>query len=53
MNEEKFTEVSYTSWGQRIKNAITGILLGLVFFLCAFPLLFWNEGRAVKNGIWF
>ena len=49
MNEEKFTEVSYTSWGQRIKNAITGILLGLVFFLCAFPLLFWNEGRAVKR----
>ena len=49
MNEEKFTEVSYTSWGQRIKDSITGILMGLLFFLCAFPLLFWNEGRAVNR----
>ncbi|WP_319521607.1 TMEM43 family protein [uncultured Desulfosarcina sp.] len=49
MSEDSFTEVSHTSWGGRIKTSFKGILFGLVLFLGAFPLLFWNEGRAVKR----
>ncbi|MFP4497024.1 MAG: TMEM43 family protein [Vulcanimicrobiota bacterium] len=41
-------EVTTTSWFERIKNAIGGVLFGVVLFLVAFPLLWWNEGRAVQ-----
>lgn len=30
-------------------SAIGGVLVGIVLFLVAFPLLFWNEGRAVQT----
>ncbi len=30
-------------------NAFIGILIGLVLFIAGFPVLFWNEGRAVKR----
>lgn len=33
----------------RIGGALVGILVGLVLFLAAFPLLWWNEGRAVHR----
>lgn len=33
----------------RIKGSIKGIATGFFIFLLAFPLLFWNEGRAVKT----
>jgi hypothetical protein len=49
MSEDSFTEVTHESWFGRIGGAIKGILLGLVLFAVAFPLLFWNEGRAVKR----
>lgn len=49
MSEDRFTEETHTSWGGRIKTSFTGIILGLVLFAGAFPLLFWNEGRAVKR----
>ncbi|MDM8567162.1 TMEM43 family protein [Candidatus Halobeggiatoa sp. HSG11] len=42
-----YTEVTTESWWSRIKNSFGNILLGLILFLVAFPLLFWNEGRAV------
>jgi hypothetical protein len=47
--EDTFTEVTNESWLGRIGGAFTGILIGLVLFIAAFPVLFWNEGRAVKR----
>lgn len=46
---DSFTEVTSESWLGRIGGAIKGILFGLLLFLVAFPLLFWNEGRSVKT----
>lgn len=49
MSEDSFTEVSQQSWLGRIGDAFKGIIVGLILFVVAFPLLFWNEGRAVKR----
>lgn len=49
MSDERFTEVTKQSWFSRIGGAIKGILFGLVLIVAAFPLLFWNEGRAVTT----
>jgi Transmembrane protein 43 len=43
-----FTKVTHQSWGSRIGGSFKGIIIGLLLFVIAFPLLFWNEGRAVK-----
>jgi hypothetical protein len=42
-------EVEYVGWGSRLVKSIGGVLVGIVLFLVAFPLLFWNEGRAVHR----
>ncbi|MCI5211695.1 MAG: hypothetical protein D3910_23600, partial [Candidatus Electrothrix sp. ATG2] len=44
-----YTEVTNQSWFSRIGGAIKGIIFGFILFIIAFPLLFWNEGRAVKT----
>lgn len=44
-----FTEVSSEGWFSRIGSSIKGILFGIILFIAAFPLLFWNEGRAVHR----
>jgi hypothetical protein len=49
MSEDSYTEVTNQSWFSRIGGAFKGIIFGFIFFLVAFPLLFWNEGRAVKT----
>lgn len=49
MSDDRFTEVTSQSWFSRIGGAIKGILLGLMLFVVAFPLLFWNEGRSVTT----
>ena len=49
MSEDSFTEVTNESWFSRIGGALKGIVVGLILFAVAFPLLFWNEGRAVKR----
>lgn len=49
MSEDTFTEITTESWFSRIGSAFKGIIFGLVLFIAAFPLLFWNEGRAVKR----
>ncbi len=49
MSEDSFTEVTHESWFSRIGGTIKGVLLGLILFAVAFPLLFWNEGRAVQR----
>lgn len=37
------------SWFSRIIESIKSVLVGLILFVAAFPILFWNEGRAVKT----
>lgn len=44
----EYTEVTTRSWFSRIKDSFAGILFGLALFIAAFPLIFWNEGNAVK-----
>jgi hypothetical protein len=49
VSEDSFTEVTHESWVSRVGGALKAVLFGLVLFVIAFPLLFWNEGRAVKR----
>lgn len=46
---DSFTETTTQSWGSRISGAIGGMVVGIILFIGAFPLLFWNEGRAVDT----
>lgn len=46
---DQFTEVTTKGFGSRIIESIKGVLVGLVLFVVAFPLLWWNEGNAVKT----
>ena len=43
------TEETSDSWCDRLSSSCGGICIGLLFFFGAFPLLFWNEGRAVER----
>lgn len=38
-----------TSWGSRLGASFKGMLFGLVLFVVAFPLLWWNEGRTITT----
>ena len=49
MSDNSFTEVTSEGWGGRIMSSIKGIAFGGVLFLVAFPLMWWNEGRAVNT----
>ncbi len=42
-------EVTTESWGSRLGGSLKGVIVGGVLFLAGIPLLFWNEGRAVKT----
>jgi cbb3-type cytochrome oxidase subunit 3 len=44
-----YTETTTTSWFTRIKNALIGILIGLVLVIAGIYFLFWNEGRAIQT----
>jgi len=44
-----YTETTTTSYGQRLKNSGKGILTGIVMFIVGTGLLWWNEGRTVKQ----
>lgn len=46
---DTFTEVTSESWFGRMGNAFKGIVVGLIILVIGFPLLFWNEGRAVAT----
>lgn len=46
---DQFTEEENVSWFGRIGGAFKGILVGLLMFVAALPLLFWNEGRSVQE----
>ena len=49
VDPHRFQEVTHESWFSRIGGAIKGVFVGLVIFALSFPLLFWNEGRAVRR----
>jgi hypothetical protein len=49
MDADSYTEYGGRSWGSRLIESIKGILFGFVMFIVAFPVLFWNEGRAVQT----
>jgi hypothetical protein len=42
-------EVTEQGWFSRILSSIVGALLGIALLAAAFPVLFWNEGRAVET----
>jgi hypothetical protein len=44
-----YREVTRTGYGSRLKGAVGGIVVGFLMFVAAFPLVWWNEGRAVKQ----
>ena len=46
---DSFSEVTSESWFGRLFDSIKSVLVGLLFFLGSFILLFWNEGRAVHT----
>ena len=46
---DTYTEVTSKSWFSRLAESIKSVLIGFLLFLVAFPVLFWNEGRAVQT----
>lgn len=49
MSNDSYTTVTSESWFSRIGGAFKGILFGLILFGIAFPILWFNEGRAVAT----
>ena len=48
---DELVSVTSQGWGERLKNSLAGIVIGLILGVVAFPVLFLNEGRAVKRQI--
>jgi len=46
---DTFTSTTSTSWGSNLIGSIKSVFFGLILFVISFPLLFWNEGRAVRT----
>jgi hypothetical protein len=46
---DQVTITTSESWISRLKSSISGMLTGSVLFLAAFPVLWINEGRAVRT----
>ncbi len=46
---DRIIETTRQGWGERMGGAFGGIVFGIILTLVSFPLLFWNEGRAVKR----
>ena len=46
---DSYTDITHQSWGNRFQDSLVGALVGLLMFFGAFPLLFFNEGRAVDR----
>ena len=44
-----YQKVTTTSYGGRLKNALSGVAMGFVMLIAGTVLLFWNEGRTVKT----
>jgi hypothetical protein len=48
MAADSYSVVSEQSWSSRLGQSIKSVLIGLLLFVAAFPVLFWNEGRALR-----
>jgi hypothetical protein len=46
---DEYTETTTKGWGSRLMDSIKGVAIGGLLFLLSFPLLWWNEGRAVQT----
>jgi hypothetical protein len=46
---DTFTSTTSQSWFSRLFSSIKSVLVGIVFFIASFPLLWWNESRAVRT----
>jgi hypothetical protein len=46
---DTFTEKTSQSWFSRIGGSFAGAVVGIIMMLVAFPMLWWNEGRAVRT----
>ena len=46
---DEVTRTEHVGWIERMIDSIKGVLIGLLLFAVSFPLLFWNEGRAVRR----
>ncbi|KAL7495651.1 hypothetical protein ACHAWT_003971 [Skeletonema menzelii] len=46
---QRFTETEHENLGDRLQSSCAGICIGFLLFFGAFPLLYWNEGRAVER----
>lgn len=44
-----YTVTTKSSYGDRLKNALSGVVMGFFLIIAATVLLFWNEGRTVKT----
>ncbi len=49
MVQHSFTQVTRTSWFGRMGRSFKGILVGIILFAISFPVLWINEGRAVRR----
>lgn len=49
MVENSYSEVSEQSWVSRLGQSFKSVLIGLLLFVAAFPVLVWNEGRALRQ----
>ncbi|WP_295456677.1 TMEM43 family protein [uncultured Thiodictyon sp.] len=49
MSDDSYTEVTSESWFSRIGGSFKSIAFGLLLFIAAFPLLWWNEGNSVER----
>jgi len=46
---DRYTEVTSRSCGQNLLASCIGVFIGLALFVGAFPLLWWNEQRALER----
>ena len=46
---DSVTVTSRQSWFSRIGGAVAGVLFGIILFIGSFPLLIWNEGKAIAR----
>lgn len=46
---DTYSVTTSKSWFSRIGESIKSVLVGVIFFIISFPLLWWNEGRAVQT----
>lgn len=49
MVADSYTVTTHQSWFDRLRASFGGMCAGLIFIVASFPLLVWNEGRAIRR----